>query len=234
MKLTPTSTPTTTRPTQTDRHTPLFDLSQALQIASSADSPAALTEAMLPRIRDSFWLLVSSNSVIEAQHAQAVSMILERAIPSGVSVALDLDWQPQRWGLPPQAPPSAEVLRRVQPLAWSAQLIRCSREEAEAFFGSADPVRVHRHDSLPQRPAVLIRADSGALDWCIGGRLGSLEASMLQDHDLFLTRLLDNLSSHPELLGNAGPGLDAVADPDGMAEQLLSAALAGSAPLSDG
>ncbi len=49
---------------------------------------------------------------------------------------------------------------------------------------------------------------------------------MLQDHELFLARLLDNRSTYPQLLSGAGPGIEAIDDPDGLAEQLLTAAVA--------
>jgi hypothetical protein len=223
-----TSTTESTRTPTADRHAPVFDLSQALRDGSTPDSPAALTEALMPEIRKSFWMLISSNAVIDGQDTQATRMILERAMPSGVSVAFDVDWQPQRWRLPPQSPPSAEVLRRIRPLARAAQLIRCTREEAEAFFGSTDPVRVH--DTLPQRPAVLISDAGGGLHWCIGGRCGRMDPSMLRDHEVFLTQLLDNLSANPQLLGSAGPGIDAVANQEGLTEQLLTAAVASADP----
>lgn len=218
------STTTSIRLPQEDRHTTVFDLSQALRDGSTPDTPAGLTEALVPEIRQSFWLLVSSSAPIDGQHAQALRMILERALSSGVSVAFDVDWQPQRWRLPPQSLPTAEVLRRVRPLTRAAQLIRCSSEEGEAFFGSSDPVRVH--DTLPQKPAVLISDAAGGLHWCIGGRSGRLDPSMLQNHEAFLARLLENLATSPQLLGGAGPGIDAVADPENLAVQLLTAAAA--------
>lgn len=219
-------TPTTpvTSTTEAGRNTPVFDLSRALREVSPSRSPAAITEDLMPEIKESFWLLVSSNAVIDGQENQALRMILERALPSGVSVAFDLNWQPQRWGLPPESPPSAEVLRRLRALVEAAQLIRCTSEEADNVFGSSDPVQIH--DMLPQRPAVLISGPAGGLDWCIGGRSGRLVPAMLQDHEVFLARLLDNLYANPQLLGSAGPGIDAVADPEGLAEQLLTAAVA--------
>ena len=36
---------------------------------------------------------------------------------------------------------------------------------------------------------------------------------MLQDHELFLARLLDNRTTYPQLLGGAGPGIEAIDDP---------------------
>jgi hypothetical protein len=211
-----------------DRYTSTFDLFRALRDDSTPDTPAALTEALLPEVKESFWLLVSSSAVIDRDDIQALRMIVERAVPSGVSVALTVGWQPQRWSLPPQSPPTGEVLDRVWPLVLAAQLIRCTGEEAETFFGTRDPVRMH--DRLPQKPAVLISDAAGGLHWCIGGRHGSLDGSMLQDHELFLAQLLDNLSTHPQLLGNAGPSTDAIAHPDGLAEQLRTAAAASASP----
>jgi sugar/nucleoside kinase (ribokinase family) len=175
-------------------------------------------------------LLVSSNAVIDGEENQALRMILERALPSGVSVAFDVDWRPQRWGLPPESPPSAEVLRRIRPLVETAQLIHCSSAEADHLFGSRDPVQVHNR--LPQRPSVLVSSPAGGLDWCIGGRSGRLVPAMLQNQEVFLARLLESLCTNPQLLGSAGLGIDAVADPDGLAEQLLAAARASARPQS--
>lgn len=206
----------------------MFVLSRALSDVSPSMSPAAIIEQLMPDIRESFWLLVSSNDLIDSHDNQALRMILERALPSGVSVVFNVDWQPQQWHMLPESPPTAEVLRRITPLAEAAQLIHCTCDEADSFFGTTNSVRVH--DRFPQRPAVLITDPNGGLDWCIGGRSGRLAPAMLQDHELFLARLLDNLCTHPQRLGNAGPGIDAVADPDDLAEQLLMAAVASAFP----
>ncbi len=221
-------TSTNTSTPQADRHTRVFDLPQALHEGSTPNSPAAVTEALLPEIKESFWLLVSSNAVIDGQDKQVLRMILERTAPSGTLVALNVDWQPQRWGLPPNSPPSAEVLRRVLPLAQAAQLIRCTSEEAEDFFESTDPVQVHH--TFPQQPAVLISNSAGGLSWCIGGRRGRMDPLMVCDHQAFLAQLLEDLSTHPQLLGSAGPGVDAIADPNSLAEQLLTAGVASADP----
>lgn len=201
--------------------TNLVDFSQALS-ETTASTPAARTEALLPGITESFWLLVTSNALIEARETQALTMILERALPRGVSMALEVSWTSERWGLPASAAPTPEVLRRFRPLAEAAQLIRCDVDEAEAFFNTADPVLIQQR--LPQLPAVLVTGPAGGLQWSIGGRKGSMNPGLVEDNDTFLVRLLDRLCSHPQLLGNAGPGIDAIADPDLLAEQFLLAA----------
>lgn len=47
---------------------------------------------------------------------------------------------------------------------------------------------------------------------------------MLNEQKRFLRALLENLADNPELLGNAGPGSDAVADPDRLTDALLAVA----------
>jgi len=202
-------------------NTTLVDFSQALSETESSTT-AGCIEALLPGITETFWLLVNSNALIQASDAWVLNMILERALPSGVSMALEVSWTPERWGLPAAAAPTPEVLRRFRPLAEAAQLIRCDVDEAEAFFSTADPAVIQQR--LPQLPAVLVAGPAGGLQWSIGGRKGRMNPGLLEDNDTFLVRLLDRLCSHPQLLGNAGPGIDAIADPDLLAEQLLLAA----------
>jgi hypothetical protein len=90
---------TTNKTCQAQDSTSVVDFTEALSVASAHETPAALTEALLPGVTESFWLLVSSNALLEATQTQVLSMILRRALPSGVSIALDVDWKPECWGL---------------------------------------------------------------------------------------------------------------------------------------
>lgn len=212
-------------------NTAVVEFSRALEGTPGAHTPAALTESLVPVISESFWLQVSSNSIIKATEFQVLRMILERSVPQGVSIALTLDWQPQRWGLPAGAAPTVEVLRRFQLLAQAAQLISCSAIEAEHFWTTPDPALIR--ELLPQSPAVIVRESDGGLSWSIGGRQGRLDAALLDDPDGFLAGLLARLGTHPQLLGGAAPGIDALADPDALSEQLLAAASTQKRPLMD-
>lgn len=205
----------------------VLDFATAFRNNAAGTTPAGLTERLLHEVNGSFWLLVTSNALADTTRHQVLQMVLTRALPSGVSIALALDWQPRKWGLADDSPPTAEVMRRFRPLAQAAQLIRCTTAEAESFFASDDPGTIHRQ--MPQKPAVLVRQRDGALAWCIGGRQGRIARELLQGESGFLAHLLENLCAHPELLGHAGPGIDAIADPDGLAEQLLNAAAAAQA-----
>ena len=175
-------------------------------------TPAGLTEAMLPEINESFWLLITSDALLGASQHQVLRMVLNRTAPSDVLVALDVNWQPEHWGLPPEALPTAEVLQRFQPLAEAAALIRCSSDEAEAFFFSRDPERIQ--DRLAHRPAVLVTDPARVIRWSIGGRCGRMAPGLVKNQDIFLAEMLENLCANPQLLGSAGPGIQAIADPD--------------------
>ena len=194
---------------------------------ASHKTPAGLVEALMPDVSTTSWLLITSDSLVGATESTTLTMVLERAIPHGVAIALDVAWQPSSWGLAPGSKPPPEVLRRLHPLAQEATLIRCTPEEADEFFASHDPLTIHR--SLSQCPGVVITGIDGSVEWCIGGRIGTMEAGMLNElnePEHFFSSLIKSFAERPELLGNTGegPGTDAVADPEGLTEALFSAA----------
>jgi hypothetical protein len=189
----------------------------------SHETPAGLVENLMPEVSNTSWLLITSNSLIGATESTTLTMVLERAIPHGVGIALDVAWQPNSWGLEPGSKPTPEVLRRFLPLAQEAALIHCTPEEADDFFSSHDPLAIH--SSLSQRPGVAITGTDGSVRWCIGGRMGTMETQMHNDQESFFSALIESFAEKPSLLGNAGegPGTDAVADSDGLTDALLSA-----------
>jgi hypothetical protein len=191
---------------------------------ASHRTSAGLVETLMPSISRSTWLLITSNSLVGATESTTLTMVLERAIPLGVAIALDVAWQPNSWGLEPGSKPTPEVLRRIHPLAQEASLIRCTPAEDDAFFSAHDPLTIHR--SLSQCPGVVITGIDGSVGWCIGGRIGTLETQMLNKQAHFFSALIKSFAEHPELLGNAGegPGSDAVADPDELMDALFAAA----------
>jgi hypothetical protein len=109
-------------------------------------------------------------------------------------------------------------------LVQEASLIRCTPEEADEFFSSDDPLAIHC--SLSQRPGVVITGIDGSVRWCIGGRMGTMDMRTLNEQEFFFPALIKSFAEKPELLGNAGegPGIDAIADLDGLTDAILSAA----------
>lgn len=125
----------------------------------------------MPSLRGVGWLLVDSGLMAASSAARSLRLILERVAAQEIHVALDLNWQPQGWCRPAGSPPTAEVLRRMDTLTQAASLIRLTLEEAEWFFGSTAPRRIHQ--ALPQHPAVLVDGSPEALRWGLGAAAGS-------------------------------------------------------------
>ena len=78
-----------------------MDFSQALSETESSTT-AGCIEALLPGIAELFWLLANSNALIQASDARVLNMILERALPNGVSMALEVSWNLSAGGCQPQ------------------------------------------------------------------------------------------------------------------------------------
>jgi len=209
-----------------DPHIPaVIDFSAVFSEAyASHQTVAGLVETLMPAVSKTPWLLITSNSLVGATESTTLTMVLERAIPHGVAIALDVAWQPKSWGLEQGSKPTPEVLRDFHPLAQEAALIRCTPDEADEFFSSHDPLEIHR--SLSQSPGVVMTGIDGSVRWCIGGRMGTVETGIHHEQASFFSALIKSFAEKPELLGNAGegPGTDAVADPDGLTDALLSAA----------
>jgi hypothetical protein len=198
----------------------VLDLTTALGAELRSHTPAGVTEMLAAELGQVAWMLVDSTMMARGDAATTLRMILDRASSQGVLIALDLNWQPQHWGLNPDSPPTAEVLRRFHLLAEAAALISAREKEAEWFLQTSDPVAIH--SAFSQRPAVLVDHSDGTVHWCLGGRSGRLEA--IDDGRAFLHRLIEGLCLHPELLGRSGPGADGVAQPDPLAGLLRHAA----------
>lgn len=218
--------------------TAAFEGEAADGFADEAVVPATLAEEVMPLLGDARWLLLDTTVLTAPSTRVALDLLLHRATAKGVAIALDLQWRPRFWGLEPGTPPTQEVLRRCRPLLEVASLIRCDREEARWFFGSTDPAAIHA--SLPKRPAVFITDGTGPLQWCLGGRTGSvvpIEEERALDRtgssDAFMAGLLDGLCRNPDLLGGAAPGGRAVADPEEV-KRLLRFAVACGTMVSQG
>jgi sugar/nucleoside kinase (ribokinase family) len=197
-----------------------LDLTTALSAELERHTPEGATERLSAELGRLSWLLVDSTMLAGRETAMSLRMLLERASAQGVSIALNLNWQPQPWGLEAGSPPTPEVLRRFHTLAEAAALISASDQEAAWFFQSSDPVSIHC--AFSQKPAVLVYDSSGNLRWCLGGRSGQLED--IHHPDAFLRRLIEDLNHQPGLLGHAGPGTDAVAEPEALTQLLRQAA----------
>jgi fructokinase len=178
--------------------------------ADEAVSADELAEHLEPLLEGAAWLLVGTIPLASPESAAALAHLVDRACRRKVALAVDVNWRPTFWGLGPEAGPPPLVRQRIGPLLERASLLKCAAEEADWLFDERDPLAIHA--SLPRRPAVLITDGSRPLQWCLGGRSGTLDAFPVQvvdttgAGDAFTAGLLHGLCRRPELLAGDGRG----------------------------
>ncbi len=100
-------TMTCTTPTPSAGHQAgvVLDLTAALAAELGEHTPAGATETLVPDLAGASWLLADSSVMANQDTILSLRMLLERAPSQGVALALDLNWQPRHWSLPPESPP---------------------------------------------------------------------------------------------------------------------------------
>lgn len=180
--------------------------------ADQALAAGPLSVALGQLLAAARWLLVGTIPLASPDSAAALDLALQRSVPAGVRLAVDVNWRPTFWNpaADPAAGPSPVQIAVMTVLLERAALIKCAREEALWLFGSADPQRVSR--ALPQRPAVVVSDGAAPLRWWIGSSAGELPAFALPvvdstgAGDAFTAGLLHGLVRSPHLLDDAGSG----------------------------
>jgi len=177
--------------------------------ADQALAAGALRTAAATLLPSAQWLVCGSLALASPLSAQA-QLALLALLPeggdhsAGPALAVDLNWRPGFWGLPPGSDPPAAVQARIRPLLERTRLLKCSAGEARCFFGSEDPARIQA--ALPQRPAVCVTDGAGPLRWRLGGRAGVLQPPAIEvvdstgAGDAFLAGLLHGLLAGGEPL----------------------------------
>ena len=173
------------------------------RLLTSADQANAETPGA-PPADSSTWLLTGTIPLASSASAEALELLVRRALSAGARLAVDVNWRPTFWnqGLAPNAPPPAPVKERLRPLLERADLLKCAAEEAEWLFGSTDPVAISV--GLPSRPDVLITDGANPVRWCVAGECGERAAFAVPvvdttgAGDAFTAGLLHCLCAHPD------------------------------------
>jgi fructokinase len=181
---------------------------QGAGFADQAVAVAPLLEAAAPLLPGARWLVVGTLALASPITALAQEVLRQQAGAAGLGLAVDVNWRPTFWGLVPDAAPPPAAQAAISQLLQGADLIKCSREEAEWLFGpGADPVTMAA--SLPRHPAVMITDGPRPLGWGFGGHGGAQnvpEVPVVDSTgagDAFLAGLLHQLGG-PDALGAAG------------------------------
>jgi fructokinase len=131
--------------------------------ADQALDPVLLRQALAPLLARARWLQLGTLPLASEPAATALHTAVEVCAAAGVAVALDLNWRPTVWGLPPGAGPDPAAQAVIEPLLRSASLLKLAAEEAEWFFGSRDPAVIRT--ALPRRPLVVVTDGAAPLAW---------------------------------------------------------------------
>lgn len=179
--------------------------------ADQALDASGLSAALGPLLAAARWLLVGTIPLASPAAASALHLAIREAAAAGVSLALDVNWRPTFWdaAADPASGPTGAQVTAMQPLLEQATLLKCTQEEAQWLFGTADPVAVSA--GLPQRPAVLVSDGAAPLRWWLGGTAGELPA--------FRVPVVDTTGAGDAFTAGLLHGL--VADPDGPVLELM-------------
>lgn len=175
---------------------------QALDAAELTDPLLRLLTSTRPGAPA--WLLTGTIALASAASTEALALLLERSAAQGLQLAVDVNWRPTFWDpqLPPEAPPTAAVKARMQPLLERADLLKCAAEEAEWLFGVTDPSAISA--VLPRRPDVVVTDGARCLRWCVAGEEGQRDSYAVPvvdstgAGDAFTAGLLHSLCAHPD------------------------------------
>ena len=122
------------------------------------------------------WLLIGTIPLASQKSKEALLWIVEKALQSGLKIALDINWRPTFWDStnPPDRGPDRYALAQILPLLEKASLLKLAKEEALWFFNTCNPSEIS--NALVRKPDVVITDGAKLLKWIIDGYCGEMEA----------------------------------------------------------
>lgn len=106
---------------------------------------------------------------------QAITKALELAKQHQLSIFLDINWRPVFWLTQDAAPPL------IRELLSQVDLVKCSDEEAEWLFGTAEPTAIA--EQLPEVDGILVTAGERGCAYQLGKNYGKIPAFAIKASD---------------------------------------------------
>ena len=122
------------------------------------------------------WLIVGTIPLSSDMSSKAFLWCIEKAVNSGIQIALDLNWRPTFWRkkTSKELGPTLDEKIKINTIMKNASLIKLAKEEAEWFFDSSSPRDISL--SLFQRPSVVVTDGPNSISWYLNDIYGSSQA----------------------------------------------------------
>ena len=153
-----------------------FQGDKGLGFADQAISKEKIVQDWPSVSRKAKWLIVGTIPLSSEMSSKAFLWSIEKALNSGIQVALDLNWRPTFWRKKSSKVlgPTLEEKIKINTIVENASLIKLAKEEAEWFFDSSSPRDISL--SLSQRPSVVVTDGPNSISWFLNNIYGNSQA----------------------------------------------------------
>jgi len=122
------------------------------------------------------WLITGTIPLASEISSGAFLWCIEKALKSGLKIALDLNWRPTFWRKKASKllAPTFDEKNKINFILKNASLIKLAKEEAEWFFDSSNPRDISL--ALAQRPSVIVTDGPNPVAWFLNNIYGNSNA----------------------------------------------------------
>ena len=118
------------------------------------------------------WLVAGTIPLASKISSNAFLWSIEKALDSGIKIALDLNWRPTFWRKKSSTAmePSINEKNEIISILKKVSLIKLAKEEAQWFFKTSNPIEIS--SSLPHRPSVIVTDGANPISWLLNNHIG--------------------------------------------------------------
>ena len=149
-----------------------FEGDKGLGFADQAISRKQIIKDWPLLMGEAKWLITGTIPLASEMSSQAFLWCIEKALQTGIKIAIDLNWRPTFWRKKVSVAftPSLKEKKEIISILKYVSLIKLSKEEAQCFFGTSNPMEIAL--SFSHRPSVIITDGSNPILWFLNNHLG--------------------------------------------------------------